>query len=94
MADVSTITPDAALLQNACMVPYANPVRCLGLVCVAASERKRVRSESIVTIRSMDVVVPVQRVERVIHVKLPYVAKPDKDVECFSHKSAFNCPTG
>jgi hypothetical protein len=50
--------------------------------------------ESIATIRSMDVVVPVKRGERVIDVRLRTVAKPDKDVAMLLSQLGLQLPTG
>jgi hypothetical protein len=50
--------------------------------------------ESIATIRSMDVVVPVKRGERVIDVRPRTVAKPEKDVAMLLSQLGLQLPTG
>jgi transposase len=59
---------------------------------LGSSARKLV--ESIATIRSMDVVVPVKRGERVIDLRLRTVAKPDKDVAMLLSQLGLQLPTG
>ena len=50
--------------------------------------------EAVATIRSMDVVVPVKRGERIIDLRLRTVAKPDEDVAILLAHLGLHLPKG
>ncbi|MCX7869088.1 MAG: hypothetical protein N2322_03960, partial [Terrimicrobiaceae bacterium] len=59
---------------------------------LGTSARKLVQAFS--TIRSMDVVVPVQRQQRVVKLRLRTVGKPDPDVAMLLAHLGLNLPQG